>query len=138
MSDNLTRPTGGDVTAFLDAVEHPTRREDGKALCAMMSEITGASPVLWGTNLVGFGQYHYRYESGREGDFFKVGFSPRKASLVIYVVPGFDEYEGLLERLGPHKTGRSCLYVTRLARIDEEVLREMIDHSWAVMNERYG
>lgn len=138
MSDNKTVPTGASVQAFLDGVEHPTRQADGRALCEMMTEITGVQPVMWGTSLVGFGQYHYRYDSGREGDFFKVGFSPRKANLVIYVMPGFDGFDALLGQLGPHKTGSSCLYVTRLARVDLAVLRQIVARSWEEMTALHG
>lgn len=138
MSDNKTAATDASVQEFLESVEHPTRRADGLALCAMMREITGATPRMWGDSLVGFGEYHYQYESGREGDFFKVGFSPRKSNLVVYIMPGFDGYDALLDRLGPHRTGASCLYVTRLARVDEAVLRELIARSWQEMGAKYG
>ena len=132
------RPTDGSVEDFLAAIASPTRRTDGQALCRMMQEITGTPPVLWGSSIVGFGQYHYRYDSGREGDAFRVGFSPRKANLVIYIMPGFGEYQELLDRLGPHRTGSSCLYVTRLARIDVDVLRELVSRSWDHMAAKYA
>lgn len=138
MAENKTVATDADVAAFLDGVEPEVRREDGRALLAMMQEITGEAPRMWGASLIGFGAYHYVYESGREGDFFKVGFSPRKANLVLYLMPGFEGEEAVLARLGPHKTGRSCLYVTRLARVDEAVLRELVQRAWDHMTAKYG
>lgn len=129
MSENKTRPTNQDVVAFLNSVEHKTRREDGLALLNMMVEETGEEAVMWGSSIVGFGSYHYQYASGREGDMPLVGFSPRKQSMTIYIMPGFDEYEDLLASLGKHKIGKSCLYVNKLADVDENVLRRLIRQS---------
>lgn len=129
MSENKTRPTNQDVVAFLHSVEHKTRREDGLALLNMMVEETGEEAVMWGSSIVGFGSYHYQYASGREGDMPLVGFSPRKQSMTIYIMPGFDEYEDLLASLGKHKIGKSCLYVNKLADVDENVLRRLIRQS---------
>lgn len=126
MTTNKTQPTEQSVTAFLDAVEHPTRRADGLALDALFRDITGWTPRMWGPTMIGYGRYHYRYASGREGDFFATGFSPRKANLSIYVMPGYADYGEILGRLGKHKMGKSCLYVTKLADIDMEVLAELI------------
>ena len=137
MAQNKTVPTDASVVSFLDGVESEVRRKDAWALHALMQEVTGTEPLMWGDSLVGFGRYQYRYESGREGEFFRVGFSPRKAQLVVYVMPGFDGYDELLARLGPHKTGRSCLYITRLERVDRAVLRELIEQSWRHMAQRY-
>jgi hypothetical protein len=122
------KTTRGDqsVTEFLSAVADPRRRADAEAACALMTEATGAEPAMWGTSIVGFGAYHYRYASGREGDWPAVGLSPRKQALTIYLSAGFDAYEELLGRLGPHSTGKSCLYVKRLADVDQGVLRELI------------
>ena len=106
---NKTEPTADSVDDFLAAVEHPVRRADAQQLCAMMQRVSGEEPVLWGS-IVGFGTYHYRYESGREGDFMRVGFSPRKANLVLYLMPGVERFPELLQRLGKHKHGQSCLY----------------------------
>lgn len=135
MSENKTRPTDQDVIRFLSSVEHKTRRQDGLALLEMMEEITGEEPVLWGSSIVGFGSYHYKYESGREGDMPLIGFSPRKQSLTLYIMPGFDEYEDMLEQLGKHKIGKACLYVNKLADVDEEVLRDLIRHSYEHMKQ---
>jgi hypothetical protein len=127
------RPTDTDVEAFLEAVPNEQRRADARELCALLSEITGEPPVLWASGIVGFGTYHYRYDSGREGDAPVAGFAPRSAHLVIYLVGGFtDSNERLLERLGLHKTGESCLYVKHLADIDLDVLRTLVTRSMEV------
>lgn len=135
MSQNKTRPTDQNVTDFLNTVHHRTRREDGFALLEIMEEVTGEEAVMWGSSIVGFGSYHYKYESGREGDMPLVGFSPRKQSMTLYIMPGFDQYEDMLEKLGKHKTGKSCLYVNKLADVDEDVLRRLIRHSYEHMKE---
>ena len=135
MSENKTRPTESDVVDFLNNVEHKTRRQDGLTLLEMMKEITEEDAVMWGTSIVGFGSYHYKYESGREGDMPLVGFSPRKQSMTVYIMPGFDAYETLLGELGKHKIGRSCLYINKLADVDESVLRRLIKESYIHMKE---
>ena len=126
MAELKTRPHDGDVDAFLSSVDNETRRRDCRVLVDLMREITGAEPRLWGPSIVGFGSYHYRYASGREGDWFLSGFSPRKRSLTLYVMAGFSRYDELLSKLGKHTTGRSCLYVKRLADVDMEVLETLI------------
>jgi hypothetical protein len=135
MSDNKTRPTDQNAIDFLNSVEHKTRREDGFTLLKMMEDITGENAVMWGNSIVGFGSYHYKYESGREGDMPLVGFSPRKQSMTLYIMPGFDEYEDMLAALGKHKIGKSCLYINKLADVDEEVLRKLIRHLYEHMKE---
>ncbi|MEZ4470386.1 MAG: DUF1801 domain-containing protein [bacterium] len=137
MAENKTQPTDASVDAFIDALPDARKQADARWLLAQMSALSGEPAVMWGPTLVGFGRYHYRYESGREGDFFRIGFSPRKASLVVYIMPGFDAYDGLLARLGRHKTGSSCLYITRLDAIDREVLTSLIAASLAAMDARY-
>ncbi len=127
---NKTAPTAQDVAAFLAGIEDPRRREDGQELCRLMAEVTGEPAVMWGSSIVGFGQYHYRYDSGREGDYLAIGFSPRKASLTLYLMDGVDRYEDSLRRLGPHTTGKSCLYVKRLSDVDRTVLRHIIQESY--------
>jgi Domain of unknown function (DU1801) len=125
-----TQPTSADVEEFLAGVPDERRRADARALCALLADVTGEPPVLWGSSIVGFGSYHYRYESGHEGTSALVGFSPRKTSLVLYLIGGFEDRHGkLLERLGPHKTGKGCLYLKRLADVDRDVLRELVDRS---------
>lgn len=114
MAETKTRPTGADVESFILAVENPTRRADARAVAAMMERITGQSPQLWGPSIVGFGSYHYKYDSGHEGTACRLGFSPRKGQTVLYVLTGGEEEAELLARLGKHKTGKSCLYVNKL------------------------
>jgi len=127
------RPTGADVNAFVDTIPNVNRRADARALCVLLSEVTGEPPFLWGSSIVGFGSYHYRYASGREGDAPLASFAPRGAHLVIYLISGFTErHERLLERLGPHKAGKSCLYVKRLADINLDVLRQLVTRSTSV------
>ncbi|MDJ0826814.1 MAG: DUF1801 domain-containing protein [Rhodobacter sp.] len=126
MAENKTKPTGADVGAFLEAVEPERRRLDGLRLDQIFREVTGWSPVMWGPSMVGYGRYHYIYKTGREGDALATGFSPRKAALSIYIMPGYADFGDLLARLGKHKHGKSCLYVNKLADIDEAVLRELI------------
>jgi len=124
------RPTGASVAAFLARVPDERRREDARRLCAMMQEITGEPPVLWGTSIIGFGTYHYRYASGREGDSPLASCSPRSQHLVIYLVGGFESrHQSVLARLRPHKTGKGCLYIKRLDEVDQDALRELIDRS---------
>jgi hypothetical protein len=125
-----TLPTGEDAEAFIAAVPSERRRQDARTLCGLLATWTGEQPVMWGTGIVGFGRYDYRYESGHEGTAPLVGFSPRKANLVLYLVGGIaDRYPQLLERLGPHKTGSGCLYLKRLDDVDREVLRELVERA---------
>ena len=130
MAEIKTKPTGVSVDAFLDGVAHPVRRADGKALRALMERATGEPAVMWGPSIVGFGTYHYRYESGHEADMCRVGFSPRSANLVLYV-GGFPEYDALLAKLGKHKRSKACLYLNRLADVDEAVLEEIARRTYA-------
>ncbi len=137
MAGNKTKPTQQSVEAFLDAVTPDARREDAKALCAMMQRLSGEPPRMWGPTIVGFGQYHYRYESGREGDLCRVGFSPRKPAHVLYVAGGSPRHAELKARLGKVSSGAACLYLKRLADVDTAVLEEMIAESLAYMREAY-
>jgi hypothetical protein len=121
-----TYQTDAEVAAPLAAVEHPVRRADAARLDTLFREVTGWQPRMWGGSIVGYGEYHYRYDSGREGDFLATGFSPRKAALSIYVMPGYRDYGEILSRLGKHKIGKSCLYITKLADVYERVLAELI------------
>jgi Domain of unknown function (DU1801) len=123
-------PSGEDVAAFLDAIPDDRRREDARALCALMQEVTGEPPAMWGASIVGFGSYHYRYESGHEGDSALASFAPRKQATVVYLAGYFEgEDAALVERLGPVKTGKGCLYIKRLDDVDHDALRELIDRS---------
>ena len=124
------RPTDASVEGFLAQVPDEQRRRDARRLCAMMQEITGEPPVMWGTGIIGFGTYHYRYASGRVGDSALAGFSPRSQHLAIYLVGGFEtRYQPVLARLGPHKAGKGCLYLKRLDDVDQDALRELIEGS---------
>ena len=128
--DPAMRPTDAPVEGFLARVPGEQRREDARRLCAMMQEITGEPPVMWGASIIGFGAYHYRYASGRQGDSVLAGFSPRRQHLVIYLIGGFeDRHRSALARLGPHQTGKGCLYIKRLDDVDHDALRELIDRS---------
>jgi hypothetical protein len=127
MAENKTAPTDVAVEAFLASVEHPVRRQDGETVLELMRDITGQEPVMWGPSIIGFGSYHYKYASGREGDAAAVGFSPRKGNLALYGLTYAPESAPLLERLGKHKTSVACLYVNKLADIDLGVLAELIE-----------
>jgi hypothetical protein len=124
MAETKTKPTQVSVDDFLDSVEHPARRADGKTLRTMMERVTGEPATMWGPSIIGFGSYHYRYASGHEGDAPRIGFSPRKANLVLYV-GGFPDYEAMLARLGKHKCSKACLYLGKLADVDLAVLEEI-------------
>jgi hypothetical protein len=125
-----TSPTGADVDAFLDSVEDERRREDARSLCALMQEVTGEPPAMWGSSIVGFGRYHYRYESGHEGDSPLAGFAPRTQHLVVYLIGDFENrHKAIMARLGRAKTGKGCLYLKRLDDVDRHVLRELIERS---------
>lgn len=123
---NKTQPTAIDPADFIASVDHPTRRADAEALDRLFRRVTGFQPRMWGPSIIGYGQYHYVYDSGREGDFLATGFSPRKANLSIYIMPGYGDFGAILDRLGKHETGKSCLYVNKLADIDMDVLEELI------------
>lgn len=137
MAENKTQPTDASVGKFLDAVEPETKREDARQICALMERVSGYPPKMWGPAIVGFGQYHYKYESGREGDFLLTGFSPRKAALALYIMDGYQDREEILSRLGKFTRGKSCLYVKRLTDIDLAVLEELIRDSLAYMRRTY-
>lgn len=137
MAELKTRENDADVGAFLDAIEDAQRRDDCKAVCAMMQAAAGAPPRMWGKSIVGFGHYDYQYASGRSGTWMRIGFAPRKRDLTLYIMAGFDDYAELLDALGKHKTGKSCLYVKRLADLDTTVLQRLIERSLAHMRAKY-
>ena len=126
MTENKTRPTEASVADFLAGVEPARKRDDALALDRLFRRVTGWQPRLWGPSMIGYGAYHYVYDSGRKGDFLATGFSPRKTSLVVYIMPGYADFGDILARLGKHKLGKSCLYINKLADIDESVLEELI------------
>ncbi len=126
MADNKTQPTVQSPAEFIAAIEHPTRRADAQVLYAMFQDLTGWQPQMWGSSLIGFGSYHYTYESGRSGDALATGFSPRKSNLVLYIMPGYTEFASIMPRLGKYKLGKSCLYINKLADVDLDVVKELV------------
>ena len=143
MSENKTRPTGKAVSDFIASIEHDGKREDLRALDAMFRRVTGKEPTMWGPSMIGYGDYHYKYDSGREGDWMRTGFSPQKAKHSLHLMGGYcgdmaaGERDELLGTLGKHKTGKSCLYINKLADVDMDVLEELIRRDWAAMNRIY-
>ena len=137
MAEVKTKENDASVTDFLNSVEDTQRREDSSAVLKMMQAITRCEPKMWGPSIIGFGNYHYKYKSGREGDWFLTGFSPRKQSLSLYIMSGFKRYPELLEKLGRYKTGKACLYIKRLEDIDLKVLKELIRASVKYMKTTY-
>lgn len=125
-AQNKTQVTEVSVDDFIAAVDHPVRRADAIALNEMFTRVTGWQPRMWGPTMIGYGQYHYIYDSGREGDCLATGFSPRKANLSIYILPGYGDFGDYLARLGKHKIGKSCLYINKLADVDMGVLEELV------------
>ena len=133
MAENKTKVNDASVEEFLNAIPDEKKRADAFRVMQIMREATGEEPQMWGSSIVGYGSYHYKYASGQEGDWMLTGFSPRKANLTLYITPGFEHYEGLLGRLGKFTTGKSCLYVKRLSDVDEATLRELVRESVEVM-----
>jgi hypothetical protein len=125
MADNKTKPTTLSVAAFIAAIPDPTRSADAKALVKVMQSASGEKPQMWGPSIIGFGTHHYKYESGREGDMPLIGFSPRKAASVLYGMIASDDCKALLPKLGKHSTGKGCLYIKKLADVDQQVLKSM-------------
>ena len=126
MVENKTKPHDGVVGEYLQTVENERRRTDCKTVIDMMTEITGEPAIMWGPSMIGFGSYHYKYDSGHEGDYFVTGLAPRKGALTIYIMPGYQNYAPILDRLGKHRKGKSCLYLNKLDDVDLDVLRELI------------
>ena len=137
MAEIKTRATDVSVDDFIAALPVPQRSEDARKIRALFERLTGEPAKMWGPTIIGFGSYHYKYESGHEGVMCRMGFSPRKAELVLYVLTGFAGQEALLARLGKHKTGKVCLYIKKLPDVDETVLAEIATRALAHMNEKY-
>lgn len=135
--ENQTRPTLASVLAYLNTIEDPARRKDCETIGALMQNTTGFEPVMWGPAIIGFGSYHYKYDSGREGDAPLAGFSSRKGDLTLYVLSGAPQQEALLARLGKHKASKACVYIKRASDIDLEVLAELIRAAIAETRKRY-
>ena len=138
MAQLKTAPTTASVSECVDNIGNETMRADARVLVRLMQGVTDASPVMWGPAIVGFGRYHYRYASGREGDWMLAGFSPRKRELSIYVMSGFEHYDALMEKLGRCRTGKACLYVQQLSDIDLGTLEELVRHSVERLRQTYG
>jgi len=142
-ADNKTMPTKVSVRDFVNSVENETRRKDAKALMKIFKEVTGMTPQMWGPSIIGYGRYHYKYESGREGENLITGFSPRKAKHSLYLMGGYCDdmaakrREELLSQLGKYKSGKSCLYINKLADVDMDVLEQMIAADWETMQRVY-
>ncbi len=134
---NKTVATLGSVADFMATIDDEQQAADSKVLCDVMQRVTGCAPVMWGAAIIGFGKYHYVYDSGREGDSMLVGFSPRKGKISVYIMPGFETAPDLMPLLGKHKTGKSCLYIRRLSDVDVAVLEQLVAKSVAVMKERH-
>ena len=138
MAELKTKVNDASVDKFLQSFPED-RQKDCYAVLEIMKKATKQEPKMWGTSIIGFGDYHYKYESGREGDFFITGFSPRKQNLTLYINSGFAEYGSLLEKLGKHSTGKSCLYIKKLDDVDTKVLKELVTKSVkAVTNQKAG
>ena len=137
MTQNKTIPTDQTVQKFIATVDPISKQEDAQVLDQLFREVTGFQPVMWGPSIIGYGQYHYVYDSGRQGDFLATGFSPRKARHSIYIMPGYADFGDILARLGKHKMGKSCLYVNKLADIDLDVLAELIRAGLADLDKKW-
>jgi hypothetical protein len=129
MAELKTKPTDQSVEEFLNSIPDEKRRQECRAVAQLMQAATGAEPKLWGSSMVGFGSYHYKYASGHEGDAFLTGFSPRKQNLTLYIMAGFEEYDELLQKLGKYKTGKSCLYIKKIEDVDLAALEMLIKRS---------
>lgn len=135
-TDRITQPTEADVTAYLDGVTDERRRDDARAVLDLMRDVTGASPQMWGASTIGFGRQPYHTADGKEREWFAVGLAPRKAALTLYGLTYYGTNTDLLDRLGPHTTGKGCLYVKRLDEVDREVLTELVRRAWETNNEQ--
>lgn len=136
-AQNKTVQNDASVSEYMAQIEPEQRRKDCQKILDMMHDITGWEPKMWGTSIVGFGEYHYKYDSGREGDHLRIGFSSRAQNISIYIMPGYQDFDDELSRLGKHKKGKSCLYIKRMSDVDEAVLHEMFEKGLALMAEKY-
>ena len=129
MAELKTKRNKGDVEAFLNSIADEKKRHDSYTILELMKQVTGTEAEMWGESIIGFGSYHYKYKSGREGDWFLTGFSPRVQNLTLYIMAGFDEYDQLLSKLGKHSTGKSCLYIKKIEDVNVDVLKELVKRS---------
>lgn len=137
MAELKTKPNDASVEAFIEQVEHPVRKENAKQLLALFNRVTGVEPQMWGDAIIGYGRYTSTYASGRDVEWMRTGFSPRKQNLSLYVMPGFNDYQDLIPQLGKVKTSKACLYINKLADVDMEVLEKLVARTWQIMQERY-
>ncbi len=137
MAELKTKASDASVSAFLQSVDGEQKRRDARDILALMKEVTGKRPRMWGTSIVGFGSYHYKYQSGREGDWLVTGFSPRKQNLAVYIMLELSHYSSLMNKLGKYKAGKSCLYLRRLGDVDHKVFRQLVSRSVADMKKLY-
>lgn len=137
MSKNKTVPTELSVVDYLNMIDHPQRKKDCWMIHDLMKKITGKEPKMWGKSIVGFGSYHYKYESGRKGDMLATGFSNRKQAITMYIMGGFKNHDELLKKIGPHKTGKSCFYIKRLSDMDIDVFSVLISESIKAVEKKY-
>jgi hypothetical protein len=138
MAELKTKLNYGNVEAYLNAVENEKKRQDAFTILELMQKVTGEEPKMWGDSIVGFGIYHYKSESGREGDWFLTGFAPRKQNLTLYIMPGFERYNEVMQSLGKYKTGKSCLYINKIEDIDLETLEELVKQSFEFMQKDHS
>jgi len=138
MAELKTKLNDASVEKFLNSVPDEMKRNDCFTILRLMKKITKSEPKMWGSSIVGFGTYHYKYESGREGDWFLTGFSPRKQNLTLYIMSGFNKYDKLMKKLGKYKTGKSCFYINGLEDVDKKVLKDLITESFKYMSKRYN
>ena len=138
MATPKTTPNNNSVEAYLENIADEKKRTDSKKIVELLQSITGESPQMWGDSIVGFGSYHYKYASGREGDWPLTGFAARKQNLTLYIMEGFEKHDELLEQLGKYKTGKACLYIKKLADVDEEALKALVVASVEYLKEKYG
>lgn len=138
MAELKTKKNKKSVSAFLKSIADDRKRKDAETILKMMKRVTKATPTMWGDSIVGFGSYHYVYDSGREGDWFVAGFSPRKRNLTLYIMSGFERHDPLMKKLGKYETGTSCLYVNKLDDIDTDVLEELVKESVKHVRKAYA
>ena len=136
--DQKTKPSNATPSDYIAELEHPTRKADAEALLSMMTDVTGLKPRLWGDSMIGFGEYHYTYDSGHSGKHFMTGFAARKSNMVLYVMPGYRDLSDRLAHLGKHKLGKACLYINKLADVDVRVLKDLVNDGYQEMIRRYG
>jgi hypothetical protein len=138
MAELKTTPSNANALDFLQGLNDAQKRNDCLEIMHMMQQATGEPPIMWGTSIIGFGSYHYVYASGREGDWMRIGFSPRKENIALYFMSGVEHHQDLLDKIGKYKMGKSCFYIKKLADVDHKILQELIHASLTKLKEMYG